>query len=95
MGLVALVIWWVLQVFFFAMIGRLFIDLALSVNRSWRPKGFILVIVESVLTVTDPVIKTVRRFIPPLRIGMIQFDLGWTLIVLAIFFLQSLAKQVA
>ncbi len=57
MGLVALVIWWVLQVFFFAMIGRLFIDLALSVNRSWRPKGFILVIVESVLTVTDPVIK--------------------------------------
>ena len=60
MGLVALVIWWVLQVFFFAMIGRLFIDLALSVNRGWRPKGFILVIVESVLTVTDPVIKTVR-----------------------------------
>ena len=95
MGLVALVIWWVLQVFFFAMIGRLFIDLALSVNRGWRPKGFILVIVESVLTVTDPVIKNVRRFIPPLRIGMIQFDLGWTLIVLAIFFLQSLAKQIA
>ncbi len=95
MGLVALVIWWVLQAFFFAMIGRLVIDLALSVNRGWRPKGLVLVLVESVLTVTDPVIKTVRKFVPPLRIGMIQFDLGWTLIVMAIFFLQSLAKQLA
>lgn len=95
MGLIAVVIWWLLQVYFFALVARLFVDLALSVNRSWRPKGLMLPIIEIVLTITDPAIKLVRRIIPPIRLGAIQFDLGWTVLVFAIFFLQRLVLSVA
>ncbi|MEN9970566.1 MAG: hypothetical protein RLZZ229_774 [Actinomycetota bacterium] len=95
MGLIALILWWALQVFFFAMMGRLIVDLLLSVNPSWRPKGLVLILVELVMTVTDPVLKLVKRIIPPIRMGVIQFDLGWTLIVMAIFFLQRIVLSIA
>ena len=95
MGPISVVIWWLLQAYFFALVARLFVDLAISVNRSWRPKGILLPVVEIVMTVTDPAIKLVRRFIPPIRLGAIQFDLGWTVLVFGIFFLQRLVISVA
>ena len=95
MGPISVVIWWLLQAYFFALVARLFVDLALSVNRGWRPKGLLLPIVEIILTITDPAIKLVRRIIPPIRVGAIQFDLGWTALVFAIFFLQRLVLSVA
>lgn len=95
MGLIALILWWALQVYFFALVARLFVDLALSVNRSWRPSGLLLPIFEIVLTITDPAIKVVRRIIPPIRVGAIQFDLGWTALVFAIFFAQRLVLSIA
>lgn len=95
MGLVAIAIWWVLQVYFFALVARLFIELALSVNRSWRPSGLLLPVVEIVMTVTDPPLKAIRKVIPPIRLGAIQLDLGWTALVFAIFFLQRIVLSVA
>ena len=95
MGLVAVILWWLLQAYFFALVARLFIDLALSVNPSLRPSGILLPIVEIIMTITDPALKLVRRIIPPIRVGAIQFDLGWTALVFAIFFLQRLVLQLA
>lgn len=83
-------LWWALEIYFFAMVGRLFIDLILSVNPSWRPRGLLIALVELVMTVTDPPLKFVRRFVKPIRFGVMQLDFGWTLIVIAIFVLQSL-----
>jgi len=95
MGLVAVILWWLLQAYFFALVARLFIDLALSVNPSLRPSGILLPIVEIIMTITDPALKLVRRIIPPIRLGAIQLDLGWTALVFAIFFLQRLVLSVA
>ncbi|MEY4993806.1 MAG: hypothetical protein RIS82_928 [Actinomycetota bacterium] len=95
MGLIAIIVWWALQILFFALLGRLAIDLFRSVNPSWRPQGMALVALEIVMTVTDVPLKFVRRFIPPIRMGAIQFDLGWTLLVMAIFFAQRIVLAIA
>jgi YggT family protein len=95
MGALAVFIWWLLQIYFLAMIGRLIVDLLLSVNRGWRPSGLVLILVESVMTVTDPPLKAVRKIIKPVRLGAIQLDFGWTLIVFAIFFLQRIVLSFA
>ena len=92
MGLIALVLYWLLQVYFFVLIGRFVADLVLSINRDWRPRGALLVLVESIFTVTDPPLKLVRRIIPPLRVGAIQLDFGWTLVLLAVLFVQGLVR---
>ncbi len=92
MGLIALVLYWLLQVYFFALVARFIIDLILSLNRGWRPTGILVIIVESVYTVTDPPLKLVRKIVPPLRLGSIQLDFGWTILVAAIFFVQNLVR---
>ncbi|WP_296631526.1 YggT family protein [Rhodoluna sp.] len=95
MGLLALILWWALEVYFYLLIGRLLVDMVTSINPSFRPKGIILVLFEVILTLTDPPLKLVRRIIPPLRMGAIQLDFGWTLLVFAIFFLQSMVRFIA
>jgi YggT family protein len=93
MGLIALVLSWLLEVYFFILIGRFVVDLVLSLNGSWRPKGLLVVVVESVYTVTDPPLKAIRRFVPALRLGPVQIDLAWTVLFIALVFLQGVVRS--
>lgn len=86
---------WALQIYFYLMVARLIVDLVLSVNPTWRPRGLILILVELVFTLTDPPIKFVRRFVKPVRFGGLALDFGWTLIVFAIGLAQSLLGRLA
>lgn len=92
MGLIALVFYWALQLYFYALIGRLILDLLISVNPSFRPRGLLLPLSEIVFTLTDPPLRFVRRFIKPVRMGAIALDFGWTLVVLAVILLQGLVR---
>jgi YggT family protein len=93
MGLIALVLYWLLEAYFFVLIGRFIIDLVLSLNGAWRPKGLLVVLVESIYTVTDPPLKAIRRFVPALRLGPVQVDLAWTVLFIAVVFVQGLAAS--
>ncbi|MCI4658600.1 YggT family protein [Cryobacterium algoricola] len=78
----AWIVYYALLLYFFVMWGRFIVDLIRSVNRSWRPQGVTLVLVEFIYVVTDPPVKFFRRILPPLRIGPIAFDFGWSLTML-------------
>lgn len=93
MTLVILALIWVLQLYFWILIARFVVDLVLSTNPMWRPKGPLLIPVEIVMTVTDPPLKFVRRFIKPIRVGSIALDFGWTLTLLATTFLTNLLSR--
>ncbi|CAB4624583.1 unannotated protein [freshwater metagenome] len=93
MGLIALVLYWFFEVYFFVLIGRFIIDLVLSLNGSWRPKGLLVVLVESIYTVTDPPLKAIRRVVPALRLGPVQIDLAWTVLFIAVVFVQGIVAS--
>ena len=95
MGLIALVLYWLLQAYFFALIGRFIVDLVLSINRGWRPRGALVLLVESIYTITDPPLKLIRKIVPPVRVGAIQLDFGWTLLLLAVTFAQRLVLAIS
>ncbi len=59
----------ILWLYLLVMIGRLVFDYVQMFARSWKPSGFILVLVEFIYSLTDPPLKFFRRFVPPLRIG--------------------------
>jgi len=92
MSILGLTLYWVLQLFFYAMIIRFIAELVMSVNRSWRPKGLLLPVFDLCYSVTDPPLKFARRFIPPLRLGPISLDLAWTVLLIAVLILQSFAR---
>lgn len=81
-SLIGAVLYYALLLYFFVMWGRFIVDLVRGVNRSWRPRGFVLVLIELVYTLTDPPINFFRRIFPPLRVGPIAFDFGWSLTML-------------
>jgi YggT family protein len=78
------VAYFALLLYFFVMWGRFIVDLVRSVNRVWRPTGFLLVLVEFVYAITDPPVRFFRRIMPPLRLGPVAFDFGWSLTMLAV-----------
>ena len=92
MSIIGLTLYWVLQLFFYAMLIRFIAELVMSVNRSWRPKGLLLPVFDLCYSVTDPPLKFARRFIPPLRLGPISLDLAWTVLLIAVLILQSFAR---
>lgn len=93
MGLIALVVYWLLEVYFFVLIGRFVVDLVLSLNGGWRPKGLLVVLVESIYTITDPPLKAIRKVVPALRLGPVQIDLAWTVLFVAVVFAQRLVAS--
>lgn len=90
MSLIASIVYWLLQVYFLVLVARFILDLVLSVNPSWRPKGPVLVLAEISMTLTDPPLKFIRRFIKPVRLGMFSIDLAWTVLIFGILFAERM-----
>jgi YggT family protein len=90
MSTLALIAYWALQIYFYALIGRLILDLFISFRPGFRPKGLLLPVSEIIFTVTDPPLKFLRRFIKPVSFGAISLDFAWTLLVLAVIVLRNL-----
>lgn len=80
-----------LTVFFVLMWARFVLDLVRVFARRWRPRGIVLVLAEFVYTVTDPPIKLVRRVVPPLRVGGAALDFAWSIVMLVVIILISVA----
>lgn len=76
------------SIFILVMWARLIFELVVNFNRGWRPAGFGLVLAELVYTITDPPIKLVRRFVPPVQFGAVSIDLSWTVVILVAILLS-------
>ncbi|MGA1838579.1 YggT family protein [Herbiconiux sp. 11R-BC] len=87
--IIATVVYFALLLYFFLMWGRFILDLVRTVRRDWRPSGALLVLAEVTYTVTDPPIRFFRRVIPPLRVGSIALDFGWSIVMLIVIVLLS------
>jgi YggT family protein len=83
MFILQVVLRYVLYLFLLLLIGTMVISWIRAFARDWRPTGVVLVVCESILTVTDPPLKLLRRYIPPLRIGTVAIDLSF----MVLFFL--------
>ena len=90
MNAVRTVLYYIVFLFFLCLIGRLVLSWIQVFARDWRPRGPVLVVAEGIFSVTDPPLRALRRVLPPLRIGMVQLDLGF----LVLFLLCSILMTV-
>jgi YggT family protein len=88
--MLALIAYWALQIYFYALIGRLILDLLISFRPGFRPRGPFLPVSVIIFTVTDPPLKFLRRYIKPVSFGAISLDFAWTLLVLGVIVLRNL-----
>lgn len=95
MPLIATIAYFVVMIFVVTLFIRLVFDWIMVFSRDWRPKGVLLIIAEAVYTVTDPPLKSLRRIIPPLRIGHIALDLAFIVLIFGCSILLNVLIRVA
>lgn len=80
----------VLLIVWIMLIARIALSWIFAFARDWHPAGVSALLVESVYTVTDPMIKPLRRVIPPITIGTIRLDVAFLIVFIAVMALRSL-----
>ena len=93
MGPVASILDLILFVFLGLMLIRLVVDWVQVFARSWTPSGPVLVVLEIVYSITDPPIRFVRRFVPPLRLGAVTLDTSFLIVLIVVYLLRSLVQR--
>lgn len=93
MTIVVAILQWALEVLLWCFIARFILDLVLSVNRQFSPRGLVLVLAEIVMTITDVPLRFLRRFIKPIRLGPVALDFSWTIAILLVSILQGLVAR--
>jgi YggT family protein len=78
---------YVLWIYLLILIVRMIFTWIQTFSRSWTPTGFLLVVAESVFTLTDPPLRFLRRYIRPLRIGSVALDLSFMVLFFAVLIL--------
>ena len=81
-----------LLLYLLVLFARPILDYIPMFNREWRPKGAGLVAAEIVYTITDPPVRFFRRLIPPLRIGSLSLDFGFSLTVLLVLIAMNVVR---
>jgi len=95
MSIVGQVLGTAVWLYILVLFARFAFDLIQMFSPDWAPKGPILVLAEAIYTVTDPPLKLLRRFIPPLRIGQVSFDLAFLILLLGTNILISVVRGLA
>jgi YggT family protein len=90
LGLLIIALW----LYFIVLIGRLVLDYIQMFARSWRPQGPVLVLAEIIYTATDPPLRALRKIIPPLRLGSINLDLSFMVLLFLIWIMISILEAV-
>jgi YggT family protein len=87
MEILKTVLTYALTLYLVVLIGTMIISWIRAFARDWQPTGVVLVICESVLTLTDPPLKFLRRYIPPLRLGTVALDLSFMVLFIVVLIL--------
>jgi len=80
-----------LFLFWLLLIARIVVEFIRSFSRDWQPRGVTVVILEVIMTVTDPPVKLLRRIIPQLTIGAVRLDFSIMVLLLLAFIGMQLA----
>ena len=87
MALIGIVLHGVLLIFLALLTIRAVLGWVPLFVRDWEPRGGLRVVAELVGTLTDPPLRFLRRFLPPLRPGGVTVDTAFTVLFVVILVL--------
>jgi YggT family protein len=82
------IIYLLVLLFLNILLARFVMSWVMSIGRRWRPGRGAAAALEIVWSVTDPPLKTLRRVIPPLRLGTVNVDLAFIVLLVIVFLLM-------
>lgn len=85
----------IVLLYMLVLFARFVLDLVPMFSRDWRPRGFGLVLAEFVFTITDPPLRFLRKYIKPVRLGQVQLDLSFMILMIACLILSRVTLNLA
>ena len=82
----------VASIYLLVLLVRMVYDWIQVLSPQWRPTGIVMMIGNLVYALTDPPLKFLRRFIPPLRLGGIALDVGFLVVFVCVIAAQRLGQ---
>lgn len=79
---------WAINVYITVLFIRMILDWVAVLAPRWYPRGIVVALINVVYRITDPPLLWLRRFIPPLRMGPVAFDLSFIVLYFALIMLQ-------
>ena len=81
-----------INLYMMVLFARVILDWVQFFARGWRPSGIVLVLANVLYALTDPPIRWIGRFVPPLRLGgSMAIDVGFMLLFLVLIVGQRFA----
>ena len=69
---------------------RMILDWVLVLSPRWYPRGFVASLIRVIYALTEPPLRWLRRYIPPLPMGRIQLDVSFMVLYAALIIIQVL-----
>ena len=69
---------------------RMILDWVLVLSPRWYPRGFLASLIRVIYALTEPPLRWLRRYIPPLPMGRIQLDVSFMVLYAALIIIQVL-----
>lgn len=68
--------------------ARMILDWVAVLSPRWYPRGVVAQIIDLVYRLTEPPLRWLRRYIPPLRLGVVALDMSF----IVLYFLLALLR---
>jgi YggT family protein len=91
MQILKVVLTYVLELYLVVLIGCMILSWINMFVRPWYPPRVIKLLAETIFTLTDPPLKFLRRYIPPLRLGTVSLDLSFMVLFIVVLILLEAA----
>lgn len=91
--LIGSIIYWASMLYTLILLARVAFDWVRFFAPRWTPRGPILLLANLIYSLTDPPVRFMRRFIPPLRLGNVALDVGFLVIFVAVTVLGRIGFQ--
>ena len=76
----------------FVLLARVALDWARLLMPRWVPPSWALVLFDWIYRLTDPPVRWLRRFIPPVRLGTVALDVGFMVLFFAVILVGRLGN---
>lgn len=75
------------------LLTRMVLDWVRFFSPQWRPSGVILALANLMYALTDPPLRFLRRYIPPLRLGQgFALDVGFMVLFIGVILVLRLSE---
>nr|WP_181414129.1 YggT family protein [Bifidobacterium indicum] len=79
-----------IDAYLFVLFIRMIVDWTMILMPRWYPRGVVSSLIRVIYALTEPPLRWLRRYIPPLPMGRIQLDVSFMVLYFILIVIQIL-----